>query len=265
MAHFGVFYKCYKETSAVEYSLKQLFSIYPDCPVYLVSDGGNDFSYLEDKYPTLKCSLENDSRGWTLTSSGCDPIVHQYRTPSIHEKFYETFCTILQRIKDGVDFCSKRHILFMEPDVLVRGELTIPLESHLLGVIPQPNISYDAGWNKVLKGIGGSYNTIGWSWPIIFSSEAFLKAYSFAKENETTVRDLLLSDVRFGIADDVWLPVLFGACGYKQENNPEVAECNRNLDWKTSGHPLLHEYRAMYPNAGDPDIGRHSAEEHNSQ
>ena len=75
------------------------------------------------------------------------------------------------------------------------------------------------------------------------------------------IRDLLLSDIRFGIADDVWLPVLFGACGYKQENNPEATECNRNSNWRNSAHPLIHEYREMYPKAGSEDVGRHVAQE----
>ena len=60
MSDFGVFYTCYKEKEAVEYSLATLFSVYPECPVYLVSDGGHDYSYLESKYPTLKTELEEE-------------------------------------------------------------------------------------------------------------------------------------------------------------------------------------------------------------
>ena len=47
---FGVFYTCYTEKRAVDYSLEVLYSIYKDVPVYLVSDGGSDFSDLERKY-----------------------------------------------------------------------------------------------------------------------------------------------------------------------------------------------------------------------
>ena len=45
----GFFYTCYKEHKAVEYSLKRLRRVYPDAPIYLVSEGA-DFSYLEEDY-----------------------------------------------------------------------------------------------------------------------------------------------------------------------------------------------------------------------
>ena len=64
MSKFGVWYTCYKEREAIEYSLEKLYEIYPECPVYLVSDGGYDYSYLEEKHPFLKTFLEYDSRGW---------------------------------------------------------------------------------------------------------------------------------------------------------------------------------------------------------
>tara|TARA_B100001094_G_C18129679_1_gene771505 strand:- start:226 stop:1041 length:816 start_codon:yes stop_codon:yes gene_type:complete len=262
MSDFGVFYKCFKETKAIEHSLESLFSFYPKCPVYLVSDGGNDYSYLEEKYPTLKAIQGDDNRGWMLSPGGCSDIVFQFKVPEIHERFRATHRVMLERIKSAVDYCDKKHMLFMEPDVLVRGELTIPPDSHLLGVVPQPNIDYSAGWVDVLREVEGANLTVGWSWPIIFSSEAFSKMYSFVNENDDVLRKILLSDLRPGIADDVWIPILLGAAGYKQEHNPEVTECNRNPGWKTSHHPLVHEYREKYPKAGEDSVGRHTAEEH---
>lgn len=256
MGEFGVVYKCFKEQRAVEHSLDMLYSIYPDCPVYLMSDGGLDFSHLEDKHSNLKFYMGNDNRGWMLSSGGCNDAIDLWQTPEIHEKFYETLMIILERVNAAVQFCNKPHMLFMEPDVLVRGRLTIPNE-HLLGVVPQPNIAPDAGWNSVLRGIKGAKEVVGWSWPIIFSKDAFDRAYDFAKKNEKIVRDLLMSDVRVGIADDVWLPVLFGAVGVIQVNNPEATECRRNPGWRASGHPLLHEYREMYPAKGSNNVGRH--------
>jgi len=261
-SNFGVFYKCYKETEAVNHSIDKLFSIYPECPVYLVSDGGNDFSYLEKKYPTLKASLKDDCRGWHLDRQGIPTIQERFTLPGTHENLYKTFWTVFQRVKDAVDFCDKEYMLFMEPDVLVRGEIVIPEGSSLLGVVPQPNISYDAGWINVLQSVPGAFITKGWSWPVIFSKEAFLEVYSFVKQNDDVLRRLLLCDYRFGTADDVWLPVLFGACGYGQEHSNLMTECNRNPSWRTSGHPLIHEYREMYPKPGSENVGRHSSIEH---
>jgi hypothetical protein len=51
---FGVFYTCFKEEDAVGYSVFVLKNYYPDCPIYLVSDGGSDYSFLENQFKTSK-------------------------------------------------------------------------------------------------------------------------------------------------------------------------------------------------------------------
>ena len=45
----GFFYSVFKEKKAVDYSVEQLKIYYPESKVYLVSDGGLDYSYLEKK------------------------------------------------------------------------------------------------------------------------------------------------------------------------------------------------------------------------
>ncbi len=54
MSSLGIFFSCFKEKKAVEYSLTELVKHYPDSPIYLVSDGGLDFSYLEESLITSK-------------------------------------------------------------------------------------------------------------------------------------------------------------------------------------------------------------------
>ena len=54
----GFFYTCYNENKAVEYSLKRLRRVYPDAPIYLVSEG-EDFSYLEETYDELSTHKED--------------------------------------------------------------------------------------------------------------------------------------------------------------------------------------------------------------
>jgi hypothetical protein len=76
MTSLGFFFSCFNENKAVEYSLSELVKHYPDSPIYLVSDGGNDFSYLESEYKNLKFSFEEDTMSETFKitagSSGCD-------------------------------------------------------------------------------------------------------------------------------------------------------------------------------------------------
>ena len=54
----GVFFTCYTEEEAVKYSIDKLKEIYPDVPVYLVSDGGSDFSQIKEKYRDVETRLE---------------------------------------------------------------------------------------------------------------------------------------------------------------------------------------------------------------
>ena len=83
MKSVGFFYTVFTEKKAVEYSIEQLRKWYPSSPIYLVSDGGLDFSYLKNDYDDLETKLEEDTIsetfGITAGSTGCDYISGNYR------------------------------------------------------------------------------------------------------------------------------------------------------------------------------------------
>ena len=62
----GFFYSCYKEKKAINNSIKELRKYYPDSPIYLVSDGGADYSYLTKQYKNIFVSLEEDTMSNTF-------------------------------------------------------------------------------------------------------------------------------------------------------------------------------------------------------
>lgn len=255
MNSFGVSYSCYTETEAVTYSIELLKSIYPDCPVYLVSDGGADFRFLEKKFSRVKVSQEDDMRGW------CQRKRPHENTQNMYDKLHATASSWIDRNKRAVDFCETSHVLMMEPDVLLRGKISIPEGSKLLApelVNFAERSDNVAGWVKVLEKIPGAVTCPGWSWPFIYESEAFCNVYKFAKENPDIFKEFVLADWEFGSAGDVTLPVLFAACGYSMTVNHEVTECARNTGWKESGHPILHGYREKYPRTNYN--GRHAGE-----
>ncbi len=66
MNNLGIFYSCYKEKRAVDNSIRELRNHYPNVPIYLVSDGGLDYTYLCKKYKNIKVSLEEDTMGDTF-------------------------------------------------------------------------------------------------------------------------------------------------------------------------------------------------------
>ena len=57
MNNLGVFFTCYTELEAVEYSIDLLETVYPDIPVYIVSDGGSDYSFISEKYKNISDSV----------------------------------------------------------------------------------------------------------------------------------------------------------------------------------------------------------------
>ena len=258
MSDFGVYYTCYTEIEAVEYSLEVLYSIYPECPVYLVSDGGRDYSYLEKKHPFLKTKLERDSRGWCQGKYAGEGLLKTFKDDDTHQKLYDTALTWIERNKAAVDYAQKPYMLMMETDVLVRGKLTMPKNAKLTG--PLVNSDQNGGWRKVLAKIDGALDIYSWGWPYIYESAAFNEVYDFVKNNDGLFHELIYSDYRFGAAGDVTIPVLFGAVGYRQSINPEVTECLRNPAWKNTTHPLLHQYREKYPENSSTYDGTHAKE-----
>jgi len=60
----GFIYNCvYKQKRALEYGLESIRDLYPKSKIYIVSDGGMDFSYLEDKFDNLKFDMGEDTVG----------------------------------------------------------------------------------------------------------------------------------------------------------------------------------------------------------
>ena len=48
MTEFGVFYQVYKNHKAVRFVLENFRKQFPDNPVVLISDGGDDFTSMAD-------------------------------------------------------------------------------------------------------------------------------------------------------------------------------------------------------------------------
>lgn len=154
--------------------------------------------------------------------------------------------TFLRRIKDSIDYCSSEYILIMESDVLVRGELTIPRDSVLLGSKINPSIYREAEVNKIINKYGG-VNVHGYGCtPVIFKSDIFIEAYEFIKKNPKFIEELC--DITYQIAMyDILLPIVFSLLGHTEEFNPDITECLRNVNWMNTKHPLVHQFRKFYP------------------
>lgn len=246
---FGIYYTCFTEVDAVENSLDVLYRIYPECPVYLVSDGGADYSFLEKKFPHLKTVLGSDSRSFIPRIKKED-----YMTPEVQEQIIGSIHTFFDRNMKAIEHCNKPHMLIMEPDALVRGKLTCPTTAKLLG--SRVNQGLNSELKEVLSKIPGAIIVDHWgATPAIYEVEAFKKVNAFIHSNPNIIKEISMADERFSNYD-VTFAVLFGACGYPEVANPELTECLRNPNWRNTSHPLLHQYREYYP-TDDGYEGRH--------
>jgi hypothetical protein len=256
----GVFYTCYKEKDAVEYSLDVLYSIYPDIPVYLISDGGADYKFLKDKEygKYVEAMLEEDSRGMV-------PKITEdtYLEPANNSYIKKSIETFLERVKRAIDFCDCEYLLVMEPDVLVRGKLNIPDGSKFMGSRINSGLSQEL--KNVMSSVEGAIPVDVWgATPAIFSCETYLLAYDALMGNPDLLDRLCKSDCRLANYD-VLFGVLFGVIGVDEEFNPDIIECYRDINWKNSNKPLVHQFRAKYPTSSDGYDGRHLVHEGEDQ
>jgi len=254
MINFGVFFTCYTEVSAVEYAVDTLKSVYPDCPVYLVSDGGVDYSFLSRKYSNVEARREYDSRGFV-------PSINKetYRIAENQEKIKDSILTFMDRVNRAIDYCQRDLMLIMEPDVLVRNKLTyFPDHAHLLG--SRINAGLSDSLRRVVASVPGSIDVNHWgATPALFRSSTFKMIHELLQNDSNLLSRLTESDERLANYD-VLLSVLFALVGKEEVFNPEIVECLRSPFWKDSWHPLVHQFREKYPKRSEGYMGRHAEE-----
>lgn len=233
----GVFYTCYKEKTAVEESLREFRKHYPTAPVYLISDGGLDFSYLESEL-NIKTTVKPEGMGYSknmravIASGNID-----------YDQLMKESYEFLNRIYEACHYCKSSHLLLMEPDVWVRGPLTLSDLEDLKGPVPNriPDgvlalISANEG-DRTVKYFGASAG--------ILKVSSFCEVYHQIRYNPLVLRTLLHADPSI-VNYDYLLTVLFAYYGFNYKCNQELTECIRNPEWETSGHPLLHQHRKYY-------------------
>jgi len=245
----GVFFICYKEQSAVEFSLSKFREIYSSNPIYLVSDNGNDFSYLKDTIKNIETTVEDMEV--VGVAKNLDKSIKENTVD--FELFFDLSMEFLRRLKNGCDFCKTEYMLLMEPDVLVRDKLN-SFDADLVG--PTVNVMPTTIQEYIM--LNGGKNNGTWG-----PAGGLMKTKSFYSVYEKTLKDPdklkwgLKMDPRI-VCYDYLLSFLFSIFGYTYADNPDQTECLRNPDWRISGHSLLHQYREFYSTNYE---GKHKVQE----
>lgn len=243
----GFIFNCvFKQRRAFEYSVESIKKVYPNSKIYAVSDGGHDYSYMEDD--NVKCSLEED------TVSHLKPINgDNFRDPTYQTAIRNGMKATIRRVVAGIEYCGNPEwICMLDPDVLVRGKISHPINGKVLGTrlnvawMTEQCLDKFMELNEVLAEVEGSIPVLRWgAAPVVFHTETFLKALKVYEENFDILDKLPEKHYAPGTFD-LFICLIFALIGEPEVYNANITECLRNPSWQTSGHPILHQFREHY-------------------
>ncbi len=229
---FGCYYAAFKNEKATRFVLENFRKNFPENPIFLFSDGGNDFSHLAEEYG---CGYE-----------------HSF---NIFEPQREMLCSsrmreFWRRLKVSVDHCDKEYLMILEDDVYVRGYFEIDRHFSLCGSRIGAQFSTIAK-RDIKKATSKDIHTYGMCGGSMLNTEIFNKIYNdvildINENHDQKIKNKVDSWCSLGSTDS---NITYHFCkrGYFYEPNPwmiEVRESQRS--WRTSDHPIVHEYKENY-------------------
>lgn len=246
----GFVYNCvFKQKAAFVHSVERIREVYPDSKLYCVSDGGLDYSFLQDE--NIETTMEDD------TLSILKHINPQtYKQPEMQSAIKKGIAATLDRVERGIKFCGNPEwTCVTEPDVLIRGKVSYPKGAKLLGSrvnyawLSEECLDMFMGMNGLLGEIEGAIPVVRWgAVPVIFHTETFLRALKVYKENFDIVDQFADKHYAPGTFD-LFIGLIMALVGEPEVYSEEFTECLRHPDWKTNGKPIVHQYREFYDKA----------------
>lgn len=223
MKRLGAYHQCYKNRKATEFAMRNFIKHNPEVPYCLVSDAGDDFSDLAQKYGCEYLSYD--------TNVGMDYL------PKEHAKL------LLKRVDDCFNLLDVEYLILMEDDVFCRGpvefDFDFDLGSHhvvgnklhlyesILKYNPTPNVD----WNGACGG-------------------AILNRILFNENNWETMNRFFDEEFdSIGGSMDQLVTTMYLVCGYKATELTSVGllgEVNRHPNWPSTNIPIIHQYKYEY-------------------
>jgi len=232
MIEFGVFYQVYNNKRAVRSVLDNFRKHFPDNPVVLISDGGEDFSVVAQQYD---CSFH-------MRENIFGDDVNKY------PKFpYNAYRTIewWSRQKLVCDETGRDYVMIMEDDVLVQKHFTIDSPFQLRGV--RIGNTFTGRMSQDVKESSGNdaslYGMCGGS---IYNAKTFLSIYDDVINDIKNNMDRLMEEDSGAYnmlgAVDANITYHFAKRGYIYEVASWLGEVREgNLD-----RPVIHQWKENY-------------------
>jgi hypothetical protein len=222
----GAYIQLYKNDGKGELMIKNFRKFYPNpinSPIYLVSDNGDDFTELAEKYG---CKYEHSLINTGVKNNGFTK---------------EEMLVWLDRFQRCFAYCRTEYIIYLEDDVLVRKEINIDKNKKICGVKAGnliPNQVFDFLRNKYGKNI---VNTEGGACGgTIYDMLTFLKIYPQIIDliNES-FDELYNIYINIGCLDQ-FIPIAYAFAGIQYDKNDEIIETGRDPRWRDTSHAIVH-------------------------
>jgi hypothetical protein len=160
------------------------------------------------------------------------------------EEFIEKLYEDLSRMKDTLEQCSSKYLLYMEADSKITSQLNIKRDFDMdsLDANPYPNTVLE----MILKLSGKELPISGWGFVTgLIKVQSALRMIEWAKANNEILLKIFQIDRRF-IYLDYFAPILMHLSGGIVIKSGIVGECLRDKSWRRKNYSLLHQYRLDY-------------------
>lgn len=237
----AAFHSAYKNKRATEEAIKN-FRKFNDGPYFLVSDGGDDFSDIAKKY---NCFYHHSD--WNLK-------LRDHNDPSgIYGNTKEETLEWLRRFHLACTFEKSDHIMMMEDDVLIKGNISVENDVEFSGLGGPGNRVHQELIDYLTEKYDAKFynNWYALSGGAIFKTETFIENYDRIVNILDLEFDFIKSNLMKSIGCiDVWMTVYYALCKKNYTVNPYITETTTNMNWRDPSYAIVHQYKEHYEHLG---------------
>lgn len=220
----GAFYQAYKNKNAVNFVLSNFKTHFPNSPVTLISDGGEDFTEISKIYNTSFHMMDN-------------LYIRQIPYNSIRIKEW------WRRHKLTCEECNTDYILILEDDVFITKHFFIHENFYLRGVDKINPLSQKMC--EDIKKFGNVSDNIfyyGMCGGGIYHRETFLNLYDDIIADIEANHDNLIQDPQYFLLGVVDANIVyhFNKRGFHYEGSPWICEVKRQSN--CLNYPIIHQW-----------------------
>eukprot|EP00040_Diaphanoeca_grandis_P043904 m.10678 g.10678 ORF g.10678 m.10678 type:complete len:420 (+) comp8437_c0_seq1:256-1515(+) len=193
---FGFYIHTYNDPAAVVHMVDRLNTTFPNSPIYIMSDGGTDFTNL--------CEL------YACTFRLCPPANDRWNP-----------WPFLRRMWDAAVVLKTEYMIMLEPDNTVHRQIYIHPE-HDAGGLEDANPHFHYETVEYIERLGRTHRpSFQWKWTgsglaggAYFRTAAVLDAFSDASVAELNWTKIEIFESKRVFSSDFAMPVVLGAKGY---------------------------------------------------